>query len=183
MEKAVLLIALCLSMIAFATPYAVGILPEASVTHPITVISPQNTTYNIAADPFDLPLNFVIDVPRMAMIESISYSLDGAGNVTISGNTSVSVGYGHHDIVVYATDIFGDTYASEATYFTVSIQCDVDGDGVVSIDDVVIVSGAYGATPEDPNWNPNADIAYHYGRIDVFDLVSVVFHYGETTPW
>jgi hypothetical protein len=180
MRKTALLVVLCLSIIAFATPFAKGVPPQTAATHPITIVSPQNSTYNTAIAPFDLPLSFVIDVPKMAMITAISYSLDGGEAVSISGDTTVSVEYGHHWITVNATDIVGDTYVSDTVYFTVSTQCDANGDGAVDIDDVVIVSGAYGATPEDPNWNANADLAYHYGIIDVFDLVSVVSHYGET---
>lgn len=180
MRKTALLVILCLSIIAFATPFAKGVPPQTASTHPITLISPQNSTYNTASAPFDLPLSFVIDVPKMAMITAISYSLNGGEPVFVSGDTTVLVGYGHHSITVNATDLVGDTYVSDIVYFTVSTQCDVNGDGEVNIDDVVIVSGAYGATPEDMNWNANADLAYHYGIIDVFDLVSVVFHYGET---
>lgn len=180
MRKTALLVALCLSIIASATPFAEGIPPQTAAAHPITLVSPQNSTYNTAITPFNLSLIFAIDVPKMAMITAISYSMDGGGPVSISGDTMVPVGYGYHSIVVNATDVAGDTYVSDIVYFTVSIQCDVNGDGAVDIDDVVIVSGAYGATPDDLNWNANADLAYHYGVIDVFDLVSVVSHYGET---
>lgn len=180
MKKIILLVALCLSMITFVTPFAKGVPAKTAGIQSITIISPQNTTYNTAAALFNLPLDIHIDVPRMAMVTWIGYSLDSGVNVTISGNTIIPVGYGHHSMAVYATDILGATYASETVGFTISIQCDVDGDGTVGINDVVIISAAYGATPEDPNWNPNADIAYSYGRIDVFDLVSVVSNYGET---
>ena len=180
MKKIALLAVLCLSMIAFVTPLAEGTPAKTAGIESITIILPQDIVYNTATTPFDLPLEIHIDVPRMAMVTWVGYSLDGNLNETVSGNTVVPVEYGHHNITVYGTDILGGTYASETVDFTVSILYDVDGDGTVGISDIVSISAAYGSTPEDLHWNPSADIAYPYKKIDIYDLVSVVFHYGET---
>lgn len=180
MKKIVLLAILCLSMMSFMTTFANGAPAKTAGIESITIISPQDVVYNTAIAPFDLPLEIHIDVPRMGMVTWIGYSLDGNPNQTVSGNTVVPVEYGHHSITVYGTDISGGTYASESVDFTVSILCDVDGDGTVGISDIVAIGAAYGSTPEDLQWDPSADIAYPYERIDIYDLVSVVFHYGET---
>jgi hypothetical protein len=180
MKKIVLLAVLCLSMMIFATPFSKGTPAKTASIESITIISPQDVVYNTATPPFGLPLEIHIDVPRMAMVAWIGYSLDGDLNETISGNTVVPVGYGHHNITVYGTDVSGGTYASETVDFTVSIPYDVDGDGTVGISDIVAVGAAYGSTPEDLHWNPSVDVTYPYGKIDICDLVSVVFHYGDT---
>lgn len=180
MKKIVLLAVLCLSMMTLVTPFAKGTPAKTAGIESITIISPQDVVYNTATPPFDLPLEIYIDVPRMAMVTWIGYSLDGNLNETISGNTVVPVEYGHHNITVYGTDVSGDTYASGTVDFDVSILYDVNGDGTVGISDIVAVGAAYGSTPEDLLWNPSADIAYPYGKIDICDLVSVVFHYGDT---
>ena len=73
--------------------------------------------------------------------------MDGNANVTVSGNTTIPVEYGHHSIVMYATDIPGDTYASETVDFTVSIPYDFNGDGTVNISDIAMIAAAYGSTP------------------------------------
>jgi hypothetical protein len=59
---------------------------------------------------------------------------------------------------------------------------DVNTDGKVNIQDIVVLSSIYGCRPDDPRWNWNADIAFPYGVIDILDLVVCAAHYGELTP-
>lgn len=63
----------------------------------------------------------------------------------------------------------------------VVIPGDVNGDKIVDIFDLVIVASAYGSTPGDANWNPNADINKD-NVVDIFDLVIVASHYGQQNP-
>lgn len=56
---------------------------------------------------------------------------------------------------------------------------DINYDGKVDLYDVVLVGKAYGSTPEDPNWNPLADLAPPYGIINLYDAVTIAYHYGE----
>lgn len=60
------------------------------------------------------------------------------------------------------------------------LRGDVNGDGIVSINDVVLISSAYGSRPGDSNWRPEADIAPPWDRIDILDLVTCVSDYGKT---
>jgi hypothetical protein len=55
---------------------------------------------------------------------------------------------------------------------------DINGDGIVNIQDIVIAALAFGSRPGDPNWNPIADVCQD-GIIDIFDLVTIGIHYGE----
>lgn len=51
----------------------------------------------------------------------MSYSLDGQANVTVTGNTTLNnLSNGAHNITVYATDVAGNTGASETFSFTIS---------------------------------------------------------------
>ena len=53
----------------------------------------------------------------------VGYSLDGAGNVTVSGNTTISgLPAGVHSITVYATDVYGFEGASNTVTFTITAQ-------------------------------------------------------------
>ena len=147
----------------------------------INLISPQNVTYNSADAPFNLSLSFQIAVPRIRMVSWIGYSLDGTQMVTISGNTTISVSYGPHNISVSANGTYiNNPVSSEVVNFTVSIEPDLNGDGVVGIADIVLASAAYGSTPKDPNWNPRADVSDAKGIIDIFDLIRIASYYGET---
>jgi len=56
---------------------------------------------------------------------------------------------------------------------------DVNNDLIVDIFDVVLCAYAYGATPLDPNWNPDCDLAEPYGAIDIFDIIIIAMSYGE----
>lgn len=66
----------------------------------ISIISPENKTYNT----HDVPLTFTIDGPPVW----IGYSLDGAANVTIAGNTTIAgVSEGPHHVVICANSTDG----------------------------------------------------------------------------
>lgn len=55
---------------------------------------------------------------------------------------------------------------------------DVNGDGVIDILDIVLISIAYGSRPGYPNWNPEADLVPPYGFVDILDLVTCSSKYG-----
>jgi parallel beta-helix repeat protein len=62
------------------------------------------------------------------------------------------------------------------------IPADVNHDLEINIFDVVRITGAYSTTPASPNWNPHADIAQPFGKIDIFDIVLCTGHYGKKYP-
>jgi hypothetical protein len=77
----------------------------------ILIESPQNTTYATAS----VPLSFTVNKPT----SWIGYSLNGQANVTITGNTTLTIPDGSHTIVVYADDTFGNMGSSNTVYFAV----------------------------------------------------------------
>ncbi len=64
-------------------------------------------------------------------------------------------------------------------YYASSNPADLNHDYKVDIFDVVIVALAFGAQPEDPNWNSIADIN-HDEIVDIFDVVEVSIVFGWT---
>ena len=79
----------------------------------ITMLSPRNATYHSSK----VSLDFTVNEPT----SKIEYSLDGQDNVTISGNTTLSVvTNGNHNVTVYVTDEAGNTGASVAIVFNVN---------------------------------------------------------------
>lgn len=62
------------------------------------------------------------------------------------------------------------------------LLCDLNCNGKVDLFDAVVVGATYGSTPEDPNWNLEADLAPQYGIINVYDAVTMASHYGEPYP-
>ena len=55
---------------------------------------------------------------------------------------------------------------------------DINGDGKVSLADLVILALAYGSTPGSPNWTPYADFNGD-GKVNLADLVLLALHYGQ----
>ncbi|MCW4011348.1 MAG: hypothetical protein NWF05_12155, partial [Candidatus Bathyarchaeota archaeon] len=78
----------------------------------ISLISPQSATYGGS----DVPLTFEVDRPAVCV-----YSLDGADNISLTGNTTLmGLAEGPHSLVVYATDAAGNIGKSEGVFFEVA---------------------------------------------------------------
>jgi nitrous oxidase accessory protein len=59
---------------------------------------------------------------------------------------------------------------------------DINGDGNVSLADLVLLASAYGSQPGDVDWNPRADMANPWNVITPSDLVILANHYGQHYP-
>jgi len=88
--------------------------PAAPPTAPeIDLISPVNATYGVTA----ISLKFTVSEAT----SWIGYSLDGATNETITGDTPLTdLSAGPHNIIVYANDTDGNMGASNKVFFTVA---------------------------------------------------------------
>jgi hypothetical protein len=103
-----------------------------SVAPQITVLSPETKAYNVS----DVPLDFTVE----ETFSRIEYSLDGQGNVTIDGNTTLTwLPNGDHNVTVYATDEFGNTGVSKTIYFDVEAPFPTVLVVAVSVAAVVVV--------------------------------------------
>jgi N-acetylneuraminic acid mutarotase len=79
----------------------------------ISVLSPLTQTYNGSS----VSLNFTVNRP----VSWMGYSLDGADNVTVAGNlTLTGLSGGVHNVTVYAGDSFETVGASETVSFAVA---------------------------------------------------------------
>jgi hypothetical protein len=64
--------------------------------------------------------------------------------------------------------------------FLICAAYDLNADGTVNILDITLAVSAYGSRVGEPRWISGADMAPHYGIIDIFDLVTIASHYGES---
>jgi len=64
-------------------------------------------------------------------------------------------------------------------WYRYTLVGDLDNSNYVDIDDLIIVSRAFGSIPGQPDWNPNADVNSD-GRVDIDDLILVARDYGLT---
>jgi hypothetical protein len=92
---------------------------------------------------------------------------------------------GNYTISAYATPVLGETDMAdnrkEDGWVVISIYCDVNGDGIVDISDILDTALAFGSTSGQPRWNPNCDLDDN-GIVDISDILETALHYGETDP-
>jgi hypothetical protein len=69
---------------------------------------------------------------------------------------------------------------AQSKQIQISIAGDINMDGKVNLEDLVLLANAYGSKPGDPNWNPAADINGQ-GKVDLADLVLLAENYGKGT--
>jgi uncharacterized protein YneR len=94
--------------------FTISIPPVDTIPPIVVIISPENITYGVSFVLLDIFVN--------EQVSWIGYSLDGDDNVTITGDTVLSgLSEGPHNVVVFATDLAGNTGASNIVQFTFSI--------------------------------------------------------------
>lgn len=59
---------------------------------------------------------------------------------------------------------------------------DVNGDGQVDASDVLAARSSYDSREGDQNWNGAADLAPPHGSTDIYDIATIIYHYGKTYP-
>ena len=77
----------------------------------ISVLSPQNQTYTTT----DVSLCFYVDDP----FSLTAYVLDGGENVTVDGNTTLTLSGGVHSLRLCTEDTAGNTGTSETLHFAI----------------------------------------------------------------
>jgi hypothetical protein len=131
-----------------------------------------------------------------------TFNVTAYANLTAIGAQNVTLSAGNSTIIMFAWNTSGfalGNYAIEAVADTVpgetnttnnalaynqirvTIPGDLNGDFQVTLADLTILAHAYGSHPGDPNWNSNADLALR-GVIDLTDLVTLAYHYGQHYP-
>jgi len=91
--------------------------------------------------------------------------------------------YSNYTISATADTVPGEIDTTDNTMVDglvlVTIPGDVDGDRDVDIYDIVHMSGIYGTSKPDPQYDPNCDIDGD-GDIDILDIVAAAGNYGES---
>jgi hypothetical protein len=61
----------------------------------------------------------------------------------------------------------------------INMFADINGDGIVDIKDIVLLTKAFGSQPGHPRWNPDADLN-NDGKVSIVDLLLVLKNFGKT---
>ena len=117
-------------------------------------------------------------------IQTVSATV-GNGNtaiITLTWNTT-NFTLGNYTISAYAHPFPEETNTTDNYFIDGNVEIiylpyDVNGDGYVGIDDIVLVAEHFGTKPGDSNWDSICDINKDdYVGID--DIVAVAEHFGE----
>jgi hypothetical protein len=81
----------------------------------VSILSPQDANYNST----EISLNYYVSEPT----SRIGYSIDGASNITITGNSTLTgLLVGEHNLTVYTWDVAGNIGTSQTIKFAVAHQ-------------------------------------------------------------
>jgi peptidoglycan/xylan/chitin deacetylase (PgdA/CDA1 family) len=152
-------------------------------------VASNSTVSDLSFNSTSLKLSFTVSGPS---------GTTGLTNVTIAKTfvanvTNLKV-FLDRNPLQYTTTETGDSWVVSFTYThsthyimlalnpsRLALAGDLNNDGKVSIQDLVILSNAYGSKPGDANWNPNADID-NDGKVDLTDLTLLCINYGQHYP-
>ena len=77
------------------------------------------------------------------------------------------------------TDKADNTFVDGTIYIKPPFLGDINGDGIVNMDDLVLLNQAFGSTPTSPNWDSGADLNKD-NLVNVLDLYLLSENYGKT---
>ena len=72
-------------------------------------------------------------------------------------------------------------FTTTSTTTTIPGECpgNINNDGIVDIYDAIILANAFGSSPGDPSWNPDADITGDDHIIDIYDAILLATDFGS----
>jgi len=145
------------------------------ITENTMVYNWQGIGLTISSDNFVYHNNFINNTKQIGMYKSPDIWDNGCeGNYWSAYNGSDLDGDGIGDTYLPWGDV--DNYPLMNPYWNLA---DINHDLKVNIYDAVLVCAAYSSTPSDSHWNPHSDIAEPYEIIDIYDVVTMAWNYGE----
>ncbi len=95
---------------------------------------------------------------------------------------SENIIFGNATIILTGQLLDGTKFEGSCLMTVSALIGDVDCNGKVSLQDLILLAKTYGSHPTDANWNGNADFGEPYNRIGLTDLVTLAMHYGQGYP-
>lgn len=134
-----------------------------------------------ATETFKVTVHFGNTSVETRTIQDLSPSTE---TVFTSGwNTSNAKAGANYTIWAEASLIMNEVNATNNVYVDgvtqVRIVGDVNGDDRVDLYDAVLAAQSYDSRVGDSRWNSYADLAPSWGVIDIYDMVTLLGHYGQ----
>jgi len=149
--------------------------------------------YNVSdIDPSTVKLNHTILVDLAAPTAIGDYDNDDVSDLMVKFNRTEVINYisashvGCFSVNMTCTITgqlkTGMSFEGSDPVKVSSLLGDASGDGVVDIIDLVLGGLCYDSKDDGEHWNPNVNFAPSYNKIDVLDLVTLVWYYGKRCP-
>lgn len=137
---------------------------------------------------FTILLNASVPVDKEAPVTIGDHDNDGILDLRVNFNRSTvsqyildqNITYGNVTLTLSGVLHSVEPFEGSDTIRVSALVGDVNCDGEVDLYDVVEASASYGARQGEPDWNPNINFAPDWHIIDLYDLVTCAYHYGET---
>lgn len=141
----------------------------------------SNVTYVTQYTPFTLEATDNVSGVSYTAYHIYNFTFDGGWQNYTTQFVLDPLKDGNYTIGFYSVDKAGNKEATNSVNVMLHwLYGDINHDGKVSLDDLVVVAEAYHSVPGDQKWNQNADMAPPWGIISLSDLVTVAVHYGQT---
>lgn len=145
---------------------------------------PWQVPTNIASGPATLYANAFTALP---MNEGTPYCTEKSSTFNIAqteGNFATQLRIHPNNArlgsyAVYVASFHFGYYAYQSTTFTVELFGDVNGDGYVNAKDATMLGAAFGSSPGDGNWNPDADLNDD-GIVNAKDAIIIGSNFGHS---
>jgi peptide/nickel transport system substrate-binding protein len=132
---------------------------------------PENATVTLY---YNITAGDVAGTQTVALASGESATLPFAWNTT-----GVPTSYANYTLTAVVTIPTGSNALSDGT-MQVRIMGDINGEGVVNMNDIMTIVSAFGSYPGHPRWNPDCDLNQK-GRVDLSDIVEALMNYGKSS--
>ncbi len=152
-----------------------------NVTIAVTVANLGNMTesFNVTAYVDGNYTVGTVNVPSLAPQASMNVSFVWNLNGWMNGTSHIVSAQA--SLVPYEYNVTNNYLASPNKVY-LKLLGDINGDGTVSLQDLILLAQAYGYKSGQPKYNPEADINGD-GTVNLTDLVSLAQNYGKTTTY
>ena len=153
--------------------------PGAIVNITVTVKNQANTS---VLETFNVTAKYDLNVIETKTVNDLAQG--ATQTLTFNWNTT-GVAQGNYTTSAEASTVPDELNTDDNNFTdgTIKIQKlflgDINCDGIVNIDDLILLNQEFGSTPTSPNWNQEADLNED-DKVDALDLYLLAKDYGKT---
>jgi hypothetical protein len=160
------------------------------ITAVIEVINPEESFNVENIDVSSLIINQTIQVDPTAPANVSDFDEDGIPDLAVRFNRTEVIDFliaedfqcGNVTLILEGEFSKIASFQGYGMIRVSNLAGDVDCNGIVDLLDLTTAVVAYSSEGCEERWNANANFAPLWNMIDIFDLVTITYHFGETFP-